>query len=103
MAKRSFPTGSPLRLYYHHTRSASMRVTLYLRCRGVPSSQVTLVSTGFGTDERGIPVYTMPENDPETERLGTTDLKAFNPEGRVPVLLLAGRKKNDSIRVRSSN
>ena len=97
MAKRSFPTNGPLRLYYHHTSSASMRVTLYLQCRGVLSSQVTLVSTGFGTDERGIPVYTMPENDPETERLGTTDLKAFNPEGRVPVLLLPdGRKMTQS-------
>ena len=97
MAKRSFPTDGPLRLYYHHTSSASMRVTLYLRCRGVPSSQVTLVSTGFGTDERGIPVYTMPENDPETERLGTTDLKAFNPEGARTRPVAAGRKKDDAI------
>ena len=65
-----------------------MRVTLYLGCRRVPSSIVELVSTGFETDHRGIPVFTMPEGDPETERLGTTEITAFNPEGRVPVLLL---------------
>ena len=74
-----------------------MRVTLYLRCRGVPSSQVELVSTGLETDHRGIPVFTMPEGDPETEKIGTTDFTAFNPEGRVPVLLLPdGRKMTQS-------
>ena len=31
-----------------------MRVTLYLRCRGVPSAAVELVSTGMETDHRGI-------------------------------------------------
>jgi maleylacetoacetate isomerase len=30
----------------------------------------------------------MPDGDVETVRLGTTDLHAFNPEGRVPILLL---------------
>ena len=74
-----------------------MRVTLYLRCRGVPSSLVELVSTGLETDHRGILVFTMPEGDPETEKIGTTDLTAFNPEGRVPVLLLPdGRKMTQS-------
>ena len=65
-----------------------MRVTLYLACREVPGDFVELVSTGLETDPRGIPVYTMPDGDVETLRLGTTDLKAFNPEGRVPILLL---------------
>jgi len=48
-----------------------MRVTLYLRCRGVPPSRVELVSTGLETDERGIMVFTMPDGDPETEKVGT--------------------------------
>ena len=88
---------APLRLFYHPASSASMRVTLYLRCRGVPTSQVVLVSTGLATDHRGILVFTMPEDDPETEKLGTTDLTAFNPEGRIPVLLLPdGRKMTQS-------
>ena len=86
-----------MRLFYHPASSASMRVTLYLRCRGVPPSRVELVSTGFETDHRGIPVFTMPEGDPETEKIGTTDLTAFNPEGRIPVLLLPdGRKMTQS-------
>ena len=86
------PTGA-LRLFYHPASSASMRVTLYLRCRGVPQSRVELVSTGLETDHRGILVFTMPEGDPETEKLGTSDLTAFNPEGRVPVLLLPDGRK----------
>jgi maleylacetoacetate isomerase len=86
-----------MRLFYHPVSSASMRVTLYLGCRRVPSTVVELVSTGFETDHRGIPVFTMPADDPETKRLGTTDLTAFNPEGRVPVLLLPdGRKMTQS-------
>ena len=80
--------GGGMRLYYHPVSSASMRVTLYLGCRGIPSSVIELVSTGFETDHRGIPAFTMPPGDAETERLGTTDLTAFNPEGRIPVLLL---------------
>ena len=87
MTKKDSAQTGPFRLYYHPASSASMRVTLYLRCRGVPSSLVELVSTGLATDHRGILVFTMPEGDPETERIGTTDLTAFNPEGRVPVLL----------------
>jgi len=87
-----YPSG-PFKLYYHPASSASMRVTLYLRCRGVPEGTVELVSTGLETDHRGILVFTMPPGDPETEKLGTTDLKAFNPEGRVPVLLLPDGRK----------
>ena len=87
----------PFRLFYHPVSSASMRVTLYLRCRGVPSSRVELVGTGLTTDHRGILVFTMPEGDPETERLGTTDLTAFNPEGRIPILVLPdGRRMTQS-------
>ncbi len=87
----------PMRLFYHPASSASMRVTLYLRCRGVPASQVELVSTGLATDHRGILVFTMPEGDAETEKVGTTNLTAFNPEGRIPILVLAdGRKLTQS-------
>ena len=97
MTNETAPPAGPMRLFYHPVSSASMRVTLYLGCRGIPSSSVELVSTGFETDHRGIPVFTMPADDPETKRLGTTDLTAFNPEGRVPVLLLPdGRKMTQS-------
>lgn len=82
-----------MRLYYHPASSASMRVTLYLRLRGIPASEVELVSTGLKTDHRGIVVFTMPEGDAETEKLGTTELTAFNPEGRVPILLLSDGRK----------
>ena len=86
-----------LRLFYHPASSASMRVTLYLACRGVPESAVRLVSMGLETDCRGIMVFTMPTGDPITNALGTTDLTAFNPEGRIPVLLLPdGRKMTQS-------
>ena len=88
MTKKTAPPGRAMRLFYHPVSSASMRVTLYLGCRGIPSSVVELVGTGFETDHRGIPTFTMPAGDPETVKLGTTDLTAFNPEGRVPVLLL---------------
>ena len=40
-----------MRLFYHLASSASMRVTLYLRCRGIPASQVELVSTGFEAEK----------------------------------------------------
>ena len=87
----------PFRLFHHRVSSASIRVTLYLRCRGVPPDIVELVSTGLETDHRGIPVFTMPVDDVETSKLGTTDLNAFNPEGRIPVLLLPdGRKMTQS-------
>ena len=84
---------TPYRLFYHPASSASMRVTLYLACRGVPEGSVELVSTGLSPDHRGIPVFTLPEGDVVTESLGTTDLTAFNPEGRVPILLLPDGRK----------
>ena len=97
MTKETASPGAALRLFYHPASSASMRVTLYLGCRGVPASLVELVTTGLETDHRGIPVFTMPEGDPETEKVGTTDLTAFNPEGRIPILLLPdGRKMTQS-------
>ena len=82
-----------LQLIYHPASSASMRVTLYLRCRGIAPGTVELVSTGLKTDHRGILVFTLPNNHPETQRLGTDDLTALNPEGRVPILLLPGGRK----------
>jgi glutathione S-transferase len=66
------PTKRPFRLFMHPASSASLRVVLYLRCRGVPRALVELVSTGLRTDHRGIPVFTMPEGDAETARLGMT-------------------------------
>ncbi|MDP7064476.1 MAG: glutathione S-transferase N-terminal domain-containing protein [Arenicellales bacterium] len=86
-----------MQLIYHPASSASMRVTLYLRCRGIAPGTVDLVSTGLKTDHRGILVFTLPDNHPETLRLGTNDLTALNPEGRVPILLLPdGRKMTQS-------
>ena len=82
-----------LQLIYHPASSASMRVTLYLRCRGIAPGKIELVSTGLKTDHRGILVFTLPDNHPETRRLGTDDLTALNPEGRVPILLLPGGRK----------
>ena len=84
---------TPLRVFSHPASSASMRVTLYLSCRGIGAERVELVSTGLETDHRGILVFTTPEGDPETVKLGTRDLTAFNPEGRVPVLLLPDGRK----------
>ena len=81
------------RLFYHPTSSASLRVILYMRCRGIPEGLVQLTKTGFETDSRGIPAFTMPEGDPETKKLGTTDLLAFSPEGRIPILLRADGQK----------
>ena len=90
-------TKKGLRLFYHPASSASMRVTLYLSCRGVPETTVRLISTGLETDHRGIMVFTMPVDDPVTKAIGTTDLTAFNPEGRIPILLLPdGRKMTQS-------
>ena len=87
----------PLQLIYHPASSASIRVTLYLRCRGIAPGTIELVSTGLKTDHRGILVFTLPDNHPETQRLGTDDLTALNPEGRVPILLLPdGRKMTQS-------
>ena len=87
----------PFRLFYHPTSSASLRVILYLRFRGVSDHFIQLVQTGFDTDSRGIPVFTMPDGDPETEKLGKNDLDSFNPEGRIPILLLPdGRKMTQS-------
>ena len=90
-------TDRPLRLFVHKTSSASLRVTIYLSVANVPDSLVELVQMGMGADHRGIPKYLMPEGDPVTEALGTTDLSAFNPESRIPVLLLPdGRKMTQS-------
>ena len=83
-------TQKDLKLYYHPASSASMRVTLYLSCRDVPEEIVRLVSTGVTTDHRGILVFTLPENDPDTSILGTTDLRAFNPVGTYTCIITPG-------------
>ena len=82
-----------MKLYYHSTSSASLRVLLFLKCRQVPESRLKLVSTGIKFDQRGIPVWTIPEKDEEAVKLKTTDYSSLNPEGRVPLLLLNDGKK----------
>ncbi len=52
-----------MKLYYHSTSSASLRVLLFLKCRKVPDSKLKLVSTGIKFNLRGIPVWTIPEED----------------------------------------
>ena len=68
-----------MRLFWHRSSSASMRVTLYLALRSVPDTLIQRAQTGLSTDSPGIIVYTLPEGDPITEHLGTTDLKAPTP------------------------
>ena len=82
-----------MKLYYHSTSSASLRVLLFLKCRKVPEARIKLVSTGIKFDKRGIPVWTIPEKDEEALKLKTTDYSSLNPEGRVPLLLLNDGKK----------
>ena len=89
----SVPAASIGRLFHHRASSASLRVTIYLSCCGISEDEVALTSTGLATDHRGILVFTMPDGDPETLKAGTTDLTAFNPEGRVPILLLNDGRK----------
>ncbi len=87
----------PMRLFWHRSSSASLRVMMYRALRGVPDDVVELVHTGLTSDERGILVYTLPEGDAITRELGTIDLKALNPEGRIPILLMAdGRRMTQS-------
>jgi glutathione S-transferase len=82
-----------MKLYYHPTSSASLRVLIFLTCRGVPESKSKLVSTGIRFDKRGIPVWTIPESDKEAKVLKTNDYKELNPEGRVPLLILKDGRK----------
>ena len=82
-----------MKLYYHSTSSASLRVLIFLSCRGVSRNKVKLVETGIDFDSRGIPIWTIPSDDEEFSKLKTNDYKALNPEGRVPLLLLEDGKK----------
>ena len=82
-----------MKLYYHSSSSASLRVLIFLSCRGVPENKVKLIETGIDFDTRGIPVWTIPSDDEQYNKLKTNDYKALNPEGRVPLLLLEDGKK----------
>ena len=82
-----------MKLYYHSTSSASLRVLIFLSCRGVSRNKVKLVETGIDFDSRGIPIWTIPSDDEEFSKLKTNDYKALNPEGRVPILLMEDGKK----------
>ena len=40
MTTDTAPDGGKMRLFYYRASSASMRVTLYLRCRGTPATSI---------------------------------------------------------------
>ena len=82
-----------MKLYYHSSSSASLRVLIFLSCRGIPDNKVKLIETGIDFDNRGIPIWTIPSNDEQYKKLKTNDYKSLNPEGRVPLLLLEDGKK----------
>ena len=69
-----------MKLYYHSSSSASLRVLIFLSCRGIPENKVKLIETGIDFDNRGIPVWTIPSNDEQYNKLKTSDYKALNPE-----------------------
>ena len=52
-----------MKLYFHSTSSASLRVLIFLSCRGIPETKITLVETGIDFDNRGIPIWTIPTDD----------------------------------------
>ncbi|MEM6663895.1 MAG: glutathione S-transferase N-terminal domain-containing protein [Pseudomonadota bacterium] len=88
---------APMRLFTQKASSASLRVKFFLSRARVPESLVEPVEMGLETDDRGIAIWTLPPDDPVTIELGTQELKALNPEGRIPVLLLPdGRKMTQS-------
>ena len=75
-----------MRLYFHKASSASLRVLLFVRYAA--DDRLTLVEVD-GAPPGADSAFLLPEGDPEALRLGTRDYNAFNPEGRIPVLLLA--------------
>jgi glutathione S-transferase len=74
-------------LYFHPASSASLRVMMAARLRGL---NMRVVEVGMKRDEKGIPKWLLPDGSPEANRLGTREWEAFNPEGRVPVLMIDG-------------
>ena len=74
-----------MKLYYHSSSSASLRVLIFFSCRGIAENKVKLIETGIDFDNRGIPIWTIPSNDAQYNKLKTSDYKALNPEGRVPL------------------
>ena len=83
-----------MRLYFHKASSASLRVLLFVRYAA--DDRLTLVEVD-GAPPGADSAFLLPEGDPEALRLGTRDYNAFNPEGRIPVLLLApGRQLTQS-------
>ena len=67
-----------MKLYYHSSSSASLRVLIFLSCRGIPDNKVKLIETGIDFDNRGIPIWTIPSNDEQYNKLKTNDYKALN-------------------------
>eukprot|EP00658_Telonema_sp_P-2_P036102 TRINITY_DN26171_c0_g1_i1.p1 TRINITY_DN26171_c0_g1~~TRINITY_DN26171_c0_g1_i1.p1 ORF type:complete len:272 (-),score=73.88 TRINITY_DN26171_c0_g1_i1:328-1143(-) len=81
---------SKLRLYYHPSSSAALRVLLFVMCKRIRPS-VELVAVGARLVDKVV-LWTLPKDDPHTARLGTRDFKALSPEGRVPLLLLPDQR-----------
>ena len=67
-----------MKLYYHSTSSASLRVLIFLSCRGVPNKKVKLVETGIDFDSRGIPIWTITSDDEQYNKLKTNDLSLIH-------------------------
>ena len=81
-----------MRLYYAPQSSAALRALLLVRIKNLEStSSIKLIKVGNARNKKEFEtsgVWLLPEDDEETKRLGTRSYLAFNPEGRVPVLLV---------------
>ena len=58
-----------MKLYYHSSSSASLRVLIFISCRGIPEKEVKLIETGIDFDNRGIPIWTIPSNDEQYNKV----------------------------------
>jgi glutathione S-transferase len=58
---------------------------MVIRLRGLT---IETVEVAMRSDEKGIPHWVLPADSPEAKRLGTREWAAFNPEARVPVLMI---------------
>lgn len=85
-----------MRLYYSPASSASLRVLLALRCKGVHSSRMQLVKLEAASGAHGEAFWQLPRDDQETKRLGTTNYFALTAEGLVPLLLVGSQKLTQS-------
>eukprot|EP00937_MAST-01D_sp_MAST-1D-sp2_P001067 g1067.t1 len=86
------------RLYYLRNSSASLRVVLLVRYAqlDVTLVEVEAVKGPLRIGVRSGAAFALPAHDEEARRLGTTDYRAFNAEGRVPVLLVGDKQLTQS-------